>query len=448
MKGNPLGSFLEAARLSNIYVLDTSVLLHDPRALFAFPGATVIIPAAVVEELDSKKHNVDELGAKARMAARLLDELRSKGRLDSGVPMPDGGSIRVELNHLHADELSRSFLETTADNRILAVAFNLRKEAKAGAEVTVISRDVILRIKADALGLPVADYQDSAGEGEPVASHADLYVEKSLINRLYKERFVEIENLALHTNQFAILRDQEGGSQSALARCTSPGVLARCRVEGPVWGLSHRNVQQRMALELLLDDKVQLVTIAGPAGTGKTLLALAAGLVKVEEERIHRRLIVSRPVVPMGRDLGYLPGTREEKLEPWMQPIYDNLEHLFGLVGRDSRELQDILAGMKGIVVEALTYIRGRSIPQQFMIVDEAQNLTRHEVKTVITRAGEGTKVVLVGDPDQIDHPYLDRQTNGLMYAVERFRGQPIAGHVTLIRGERSELAQMAATLL
>lgn len=436
--------------MQSVYVLDTSVLLHDPRAPLSFPGAVVVIPAAVVEELDAKKHNPDELGTKARAAARLLDELRGTGRLADGVPAPHDSVIRVELNHRATEDLNRFFLEESADNRILAVAHNLRKEHPEG--VTLVSRDVILRIKADALGLAVIDYAETPAGTGPVSNHVELSVEKAVIDTLYREKRVTIPGLEMVTNQFAILRDQAGGSASALARCIAPGVLQKSAVETSVWGVTPRNVQQRMALELLMDDNVQLVTLAGRAGTGKTLLALAAGLQKVEEERSYRRLVVSRPVVPMGRDLGYLPGTQEEKLHPWMQPIYDNLEHLFGLADRDrdreSLKLESIMAGMKEIVVEALTYIRGRSLPQQFLIVDEAQNLTRHEVKTVITRAGEGTKVVLVGDPDQIDHAYLDRQTNGLVYAMERFHGQPIAGHVTLIKGERSPLAQLAANLL
>lgn len=432
--------------MQSIYVLDTSVLLHDPRAPLSFPGAVVVIPAAVVEELDAKKHNPDELGTKARAAARLLDDLRGAGRLADGVPAPGDSTIRVELNHRAAEDLNRFFLEDTADNRILAVAYNLRKESGEG--VTLVSRDVILRVKADALGLAVTDYAEQPTGAVPESNHIDLLVEKPVIDQLYKEKRVILDGLEMAVNQFAVLKDQAGGSASALARCIAPGVLQRSWADTPVWGVTARNVQQRMALELLLDDRVQLVTLAGRAGTGKTLLALAAGLQKVEDERAYRRLVVSRPVVPMGRDLGYLPGTQEEKLQPWMQPIYDNLEHLFGLGGRDELKLESILAGMKDIVVEALTYIRGRSLPQQFVIVDEAQNLTRHEVKTVITRAGEGTKVVLVGDPDQIDHPYLDRQTNGLVYAMERFHGQPIAGHVTLVKGERSPLAQLAADLL
>ncbi|MFZ5816441.1 MAG: PhoH family protein [Bacillota bacterium] len=434
--------------MQSVYVLDTSVLLHDPRAPLSFPGAIVVIPAAVVEELDAKKHNPDELGTKSRAAARLLDELRGSGRLAEGVPAPGDSIIRVELNHRAAEDLNRLFHEDTADNRILAVAYNLRKEH--GGDVTLVSRDVILRIKADALGLAVTDYAEMSPGSLPESNHVDLFVEKAVIDQLYREKRVQLPNLEMAVNQFAILKDQAGGSASALARCVAPGVLQRAMIEGPVWGVAPRNVQQRMALELLMDDRVQLVTLAGRAGTGKTLLALAAGLQKVEEERTYRRLVVSRPVVPMGRDLGYLPGTQEEKLHPWMQPIYDNLEHLFGLADRerDDLKLDSIMAGMKEIVVEALTYIRGRSLPQQFLIVDEAQNLTRHEVKTVITRAGEGTKVVLVGDPDQIDHAYLDRHTNGLVYAMERFHGQPIAGHVTLVKGERSHLAQLAANLL
>lgn len=426
-------------------VLDTSVLLHDPRAPLSFPGSTVVIPAAVVEELDAKKHNPGELGAKARAAARLLDELRMTGPLAEGVPAPGASTIRVELNHRAAADLHRYFQEDTADNRILAVASNLQRAE--GTDVTVVSRDVILRIKGDALGLAVSDYAEVLAQPLTASSHHRLVLGREQLDQLCQAGRLAYSGLPLGVNQFALVQD-EAGAGEALARCVAPDLLQLTPAKGAVWGVTPRNLQQQMAVDLLRDDQVQLVTLAGPAGTGKTLLALAAGLQQVEDERTYRRLVVSRPVVPMGRDLGYLPGSQDEKLRPWMQPIYDNLEHLFGLADRDGPALAGIMAGMKEIVVEALTYIRGRSLPQQYLIVDEAQNLTRHEVKTVITRAGEGTKVVLVGDPDQIDHPYLDRQSNGLVYAMERFRDQPIAGHVTLVKGERSPLAQLAAQLL
>jgi PhoH-like ATPase len=252
----------------------------------------------------------------------------------------------------------------------------------------------------------------------------------------------------LYPHEFIILKDAAGGSKSALVKTSSDGgkLEPLFLSHEPVWGISARNAQQRMALELLMNDDIPLVTLTGRAGTGKTLLALAAGLLKVEDERRYKKLLIGRPVVPMGKDIGYLPGEKEEKLRPWMQPIYDNLEYLFDT--KRAGDIERILAGIGSIQVEALTYIRGRSIPGQFIIIDEAQNLSKHEVKTIVSRVGEGSKIILMGDPEQIDHPYLDAYSNGLTYVVERFKEHPIAGHITLEKGERSQLAQLAADLL
>ncbi|MCM3339706.1 MULTISPECIES: PhoH family protein [unclassified Paenibacillus] len=444
--------------MNKIFVLDTNVLLHDPNALFAFGANEVIIPAVVLEEMDSKKRNADEIGRNARTVSRQLDRLREEGHLHSGVPLHNGGRLTVELNHRSFVRVQEMFGEITNDNRILAVALNYHSEQQqtdAPAEVILVSKDVLVRIKADVLGLHTEDYisDRTVQSGDDLyGGSVTLFVHPGVIDEFYSYRFLQVKNLQLKTalqpHEFVILKDSMGTSKSALLKVNAdasklePLFLSN----DPVWGITARNAQQRMALELLLNDDIPLVTMAGKAGTGKTLLALAAGLLKVEDDRKYKKLLIARPVVPMGKDIGYLPGEKEEKLRPWMQPIYDNLEFLFDT--KKAGDIEKILLGMGNIQVEALTYIRGRSIPGQFIIIDEAQNLSRHEVKTIVSRVGEGSKIVLMGDPAQIDHPYLDSASNGLTYLVERFKSESISGHITLEKGERSRLAQLAADLL
>ncbi|KKC47023.1 MULTISPECIES: PhoH family protein [Paenibacillus] len=443
--------------MTKIFVLDTNVLLHDPQALYAFDDNEVIIPAVVLEEIDSKKRLADELGRNARHVSRLLDGMREEGRLHEGIPLPRGGLLKVELNHRSYVRVQEMFGEMSNDNRILAVALNYHMEEEedgAGRDVVLVSKDVLVRIKADVLGLQAEDYlSDRAVEPSDVyTGTATLFVHPSIIDEFYSYRFLSIKSLQLssrlHPNEFIILRDELGTSKSALLKVSQDGA----RLEplylsnDPVWGITARNAQQRMALELLLNDDIPLVTLTGKAGTGKTLLALAAGLLKIEDEHKYKKLLIARPVVPMGKDIGYLPGEKDEKLRPWMQPIYDNLEFLFDT--KKSGDIDKILMGLGSIQVEALTYIRGRSIPGQFIIIDEAQNLSRHEVKTIVSRVGEGSKIVLMGDPEQIDHPYLDSMSNGLTHIVESFKQEGLSGHINLEKGERSKLAQLAADLL
>lgn len=445
--------------MKKIFVLDTNVLLHDPQSLFSFHDNELIIPAVVLEEIDSKKRLADELGRNARSVSRLLDGMRESGHLHEGIGLPGGGVLKVELNHRSFVRVQEMFGEMSNDNRILAVALNYHMEQEKLAEderrsVVLVSKDVLVRIKADVLGLEAQDYlSDRVVEfSEIYGGCLTLQVHPSVIDEFYTYRFLSIAHLqlrsTLHPNEFVILRDEMGTSKSALLKVSLDGA----RLEplylsnDPVWGITARNAQQRMALELLLNDDIPLVTLSGKAGTGKTLLALAAGLMKVEDEHKYKKLLIARPVVPMGKDIGYLPGEKEEKLRPWMQPIYDNLEFLFDT--KKAGDIDKILMGMGSIQVEALTYIRGRSIPGQFIIIDEAQNLTRHEVKTIVSRVGEGSKIVLLGDPGQIDHPYLDSISNGLTHTVEKFKQEGISGHITLEKGERSKLAQFAADLL
>ncbi|MCM3594459.1 PhoH family protein [Metabacillus idriensis] len=442
--------------MSKIYVLDTNVLLQDPNSIFSFEENEVVIPAVVLEEVDSKKRYMDEIGRNARHVSKLIDSLRLIGKLHEKIPLPSGGFLRIELNHRSFHELQEIFIEKTNDNRILAVAKNLSIEEETtenGRPVILVSKDTLVRVKADAIGLLAEDFlSDRVVEIDRIyTGFLDLYISGDDLNRFYEKNELilsEVTNHPFYPNQFVIMKNALGGSASAIGCVDKTGKKVKRLVfdHDHIWGIRPRNVQQTMAMELLLRNDMPLVTLIGKAGTGKTLLALAAGLMQTEDLGTFKKLLVARPIVPVGKDIGYLPGEKQEKLRPWMQPIYDNLEYLFN--AKKPGELDAILAGMGSIEVEALTYIRGRSIPEQFIIIDEAQNLTKHEVKTILTRVGEKSKIVLMGDPEQIDHPYLDEYNNGLTYVVEKFKDQYIAGHVRLVKGERSGLAQLAADLL
>ncbi|HJL19288.1 MAG TPA: PhoH family protein [Sandaracinaceae bacterium LLY-WYZ-13_1] len=433
------------------FVLDTNVLLHDPGALYAFEENAVILPIYVIEEIDKFKREMSELGRSARGVSRSLDELRAQGNLAEGVDLPDGGHLRVAFS----DRTLPTAMATTShevDSRIIAVALDVKAASTDGAPTILVSKDVNLRIRADALGLVAADYEhDRTRIDELYTGVTELETDGATIDRFYREGVMDPPESA-EPNQFVQLVDRDNRSHTGVGRVDPSGrrVEPLSKQRERVWGITARNREQQFALNLLLDDRIKLLTIVGKAGTGKTLLALAAALRKAHEEKIFQRVLVSRPIFPLGRDVGYLPGDIEEKLRPWMQPIFDNLELLMGLTKEDrknGRSYEEMLhLGM--LEVEPLTYIRGRSIPDQFMIVDEAQNLTVHEVKTIVSRAGEGTKIVLTGDPYQIDNPYMDANSNGLVHAANRFRGRGIAGHITLLKGERSELAELAANVL
>ncbi|NGY86006.1 PhoH family protein [Bacillus megaterium] len=442
--------------MGKIYVLDTNVLLQDPHSIFSFDDNEVVIPAVVLEEVDSKKRNMDEVGRNARQVSKLIDNLRQHGKLYEKIPLENGGHLRIELNHRSFQQLQEIFVEKTNDNRILAVAKNLSLEEETkedGREVILVSKDVLVRVKADAIGLRAEDFlSDRVVEFNSIyTGFSEVYIAKELLSQFYeKGELANVSNCKplLFANQFLVMKDAFGGSGSAIGIVdqTTTKVKKLLFEYDHIWGIKPRNVQQIMALELLLRDDVQLVTLIGKAGTGKTLLALASGLMQTEDLGCFKKSLVARPIVPLGKDIGFLPGEKQEKLRPWMQPIYDNLEYLFNT--KKPGELDAILAGLSSIEVEALTYIRGRSIPEQFIIIDEAQNLTKHEIKTILTRVGEKSKIVLMGDPAQIDHPYLDEYNNGLTYVVEKFKEQKVSGHVRLIKGERSGLAQLATDIL
>jgi PhoH-like ATPase len=435
------------------FILDTNVLLHDPRSFFTFADNNVVIPIYVIEEVDKFKRDLSELGRNARLVARYLDALRAEGSLAEGVPLPGGGNLRVVVSHR---PLPPSIGDAQLmDNRILSVALDV-KEREPDLKAVFITKDTSLRIRADAVGLEAQDYDAQRVEiSELYTGHRELLVPRELVDQMYKPG-AEValpEGEALAPNEFVLLKDETNPSHTAMGRMNpAKGRLVPLLrgVKDGVWGIRPRNMEQSYTLDLLLNDEIKLVTIVGKAGTGKTLLAIAAGLHKTTEESAYQKLLVSRPIFPLGRDIGYLPGDIEQKLNPWMQPIFDNVEFLMNLsradkkAGRGYHELMDL-----GILeIEALTYIRGRSIPNQFIIVDEAQNLTPHEVKTIITRVGDGTKIILTGDPFQIDNPYVDATSNGLVHVVNRFQKERIAGHITMTKGERSALAELAANLL
>ena len=435
------------------FVLDTNVLLHDPQALFRFQDNTMIVPITVIEEIDRFKKDMNETGRNARAISRILDTLREKGSLATGVGMPGGGILRVELCEEQAlNRLPKDLRDDKGDNRILAVALATR-ERYPDETVIFVTKDTNLRIKADAIGIAAEDYEsDKVDIQELYAGARYLEIDPEAIDRFYGQGWLEAPE-GLLPNEFATLVDGANPSHTALCRYdAAQGKIVPVRKipkEG-IWSIYARNREQQFALDALMDDNVKLVSLVGKAGTGKTLLAIAAGLQKVAEENVYNRLLVSRPVFPLGKDLGFLPGDIEEKLTPWMQPIFDNVELLISgheSEKRHSKGYKELMA-MGLLDIEPLTYIRGRSIPNQYLIVDEAQNLTPHEIKTIVTRAGEGTKIILTGDPYQIDNPYVDSSSNGLSYLVERFKRERISAHVTLTRGERSELAELAANLL
>ncbi|MGB4599975.1 MAG: PhoH family protein [Trichlorobacter sp.] len=435
------------------FVLDTNVLLHDPQSLFRFQDNTIVVPITVIEEIDRFKKDMNETGRNARAISRILDSLREKGTLSTGVGLPGGGSLRVELCEEQAlNRLPKDLRDDKGDNRILAVAL-ATQERYPGETVIFVTKDTNLRIKADAIGLVAEDYEsDKVDIQELYAGARSLEIDPEAIDRFYGQGWLEAPE-GLLPNEFATLMDSANPSHSALCRFdAAQGKVVPVRKipkEG-IWSIYARNREQQFALDALMDDNVKLVSLVGKAGTGKTLLAIAAGLQKVAEENVYNRLLVSRPVFPMGKDLGFLPGDIEEKLTPWMQPIFDNVELLISgheSEKRHSKGYKELMA-MGLLDIEPLTYIRGRSIPNQYLIVDEAQNLTPHEIKTIVTRAGEGTKIILTGDPYQIDNPYVDSSSNGLSYLVERFKNERISAHITLTRGERSELAELAANLL
>jgi PhoH-like ATPase len=434
------------------YILDTNVLLHDPESLLSFEENNVLLPIEVIEEIDRFKRESTELGQNARAVSRMLDGLRDSGRLSEGVKLPTGGCLRILFPK---GEMAKNghalFTNDTVDNRILAMASRVQK-TQPKSHTILVSKDINLRIKADAMGLLAEDYEnDRVFIKDLYTGMIEVMVSAEKMAAFRANGELELNGGKQYfPNEYCTLIEETNPKRTALTKVDDSGKklvpIIDCR-EG-IWGIKPRNREQHFGFDALLDDRIKLVTLMGKAGTGKTLLAMAAGLKRTVMDREFRRLVVARPTISMGKELGFLPGSLEEKLAPWMQPIHDALEMLGDLnMGHEHRRSGDLMRS-GSIVVEALSYIRGRSIANQFMVIDEAQNLTPLEAKTIITRVGHGTKIIFTGDPYQIDNPYVDSSSNGFNYVVSRFRAEPVAAHIEFQKGERSELAELAANIL
>lgn len=446
--------------MEKIFVLDTNVLIHDPNALFNFADNRVIIPMTVIEEIDQFKKGVDEKSRNARLIGRSLDKLRKLGSLKEGVKTDNGGTVQVTI--LSADlNIDGVQLLDNNDNRIIGTAAFFQKRFP-DRNVTLVSKDANVRIKADCLGIHADNYEPEKVNFEDIYSgYTTIQVTKQRIQKVLENGSYPNKLGNIPPNHFIkLVNKHQHGFQHVLLRYSlkdNKFYLLKFYNGQEIFGIKARNDEQTMALDLLLDSSIRLVSLSGIAGTGKTLLAIAAGLHQVVENDTYNRLVVSRPISPLGKDLGFLPGSKDDKFTPWMQPIYDNMEILIQghndynrndngkIFGKKHPSINDYL-DFNFIELEPLTYIRGRSLPNQFMIIDEAQNLTPHEMKTIITRAGENTKIILTGDPHQIDIPYLDSESNGLSIAVEKMKNENLVGHITLKKGERSKLAEIAAS--
>ena len=439
------------------YVLDTSVYLTEASSIYKFERNDIFIPLKVLEEVDGHKKRQDSVGANARAFIKSLDELRAKGNLEKGVRIDTGlGILKVVSYSALNDVIFPPDLDMRhPDHTIIATAKAIQMN-EPKRKTILVSRDINMRVICDSIGLSAEDYVSE----KAVRSSDELYngfviqpVDDQVIDRYYagEEVFIDKEDLSevWYPNQYVMLVSNENEKKAALACFKGPHEPLKNIIHKsiPDWKIESRNKEQAFAIDMLMNPEIKIVSLVGRAGSGKTLMAIAAGLQQTiglrSEQNHYSRLIVSRPVQPLGKDIGFLPGTMEEKMLPWLMPIQDNLKFLMG----DRTSLEMYMDKGK-IELEALTYIRGRSIANAFIIIDEAQNLTKHEVKTIITRIGEGTKIVLTGDVEQIDNVYVNETSNGLAHAIEKFKEYRIAGHVTFRKGERSELATLASKVL
>ena len=441
--------------MSKTFILDTNVLLYDPTAFHRFSEGRVIVPVEVIEELDGFKRDVSELGQNSRAISSQLDQLAKNGRLGRGARLPSGGLLQIYTDRF--DDVIRKKglgLKKTVENRLLNLALHIIKEGGPEDLTILISKNINLRIKADALGIKTQDYEANHQllESNVYTGIKEIFVDREVIESIHNKGVCYQEKNTFFPNEYVLLKDRIDEKNSVMTKASGKDgnkLIPILNTNNGLFGIRPLNVRQCFAFDALLNDDVKLVTLLGKAGTGKTLLAVAAGLLKVIQENKYRKILISRPIMPLGRDIGYIPGDVEDKMRPWMQPIYDALE-MVREQDRYSKKkiLPPDLLDSDEIGIEPLTYIRGRSIPNQFFMIDEAQNLTPHEVKTIITRIGFNSKVVLTGDTEQIDNPYVDSFSNGFSYLVHRFRQQEIAAHITLTKGERSELAEIATKLL
>ncbi len=432
------------------FLIDTNVLLHDPDAIKRFKENDVVVPLVVLEELDSMKRSSEEVGKNARHVMRYIDSLKNlnTGNLNDGVIIENNIRVKIHVELKTPEKKTFPLPLDRAANKILLIAFLLKDQ---GEEVVLVSKDFVTRVKAEAIGLEAADYENFKFSYEHMyKGYRKIEVPKRDIDMFYKDNAISLDIQDFSPNEYAILTCPEQSSAVCKFNSASKKLEPLMKLTKDIWGIHPLNVEQKCALDLLLRDDVHLVTLIGPAGTGKTLMALAAGMRKVFDENVYTKILVSRPIIPLGKDIGYLPGTKEEKLYHWMQPIFDNLEFLCQSTSGvgNGADAQQWIMDSKKLEMEAVTYIRGRSLPKMYIIIDEAQNLTPHEVKTIISRAGKGTKVVLTGDPTQIDNPYLDKDSNALTYVVGKMREYAGYGQMFLDKSERSELAAIAAEIL
>jgi PhoH-like ATPase len=437
-----------------IYVLDTSAYLTDYRVIYSYGNNDIIIPLIVLEELDNCKKRPNGVGANARSIIRILDELREKGNFQKGIRIRKGSGICF-TKAPDLSELPTGYSHSVPDHQIIATALTIKKEIP-DRKIIVVSNDINLRIKCDAIGISAEDYKSEKvikNRTELYSGFTKILVDDQIIDRFYNGEKIFLsdavdEKPELYPNQFVMLVSSSNEKKTAITRFIDeliPFKKIPDRKEEDGWGITPKNKEQNFALDLLLDPEIPIVSLIGKAGSGKTLCALAAGLQQVMGEDSHyNRMIISRPIMPMGKDLGYLPGTMEEKMSPWLAPIQDNLRFLFG---DDNLMLNDYIQ-KKIIEMEALTYIRGRSIQKAYIIIDECQNLTQHEIKTILTRVGNDSKIVLTGDIEQIDNVNIDETSNGLTYAIEKLKPYDITGHITFLKGERSNVATLSAKVL
>jgi len=432
------------------YILDTNILLYEPDSIFAYPGAHVIIPISVIEEIDHFKHEFNETGRNARLAAQILDKIRTQGSLVEGITLENGGVLSVFITERKSLSLPFFADMHKSSNKVLAATVQIHE--KYPENTFLVTNDINLRVRVSALGIQVLAYEEKLPD---LAKFYKGITEKTVnadqYNQLRQKGFLKLRKQSFYANQSVNIFEQNSESQT-ICRFDSESekIIPIQQFPEGIWGIKPRNREQEIALDLLMDASVDVVILAGKAGTGKTLLALAVALEMMLSSNLYQKILVSRPIFPMGRDMGYLPGDIEKKMEPWMQPIFDNLEFLstnHSSPGSKTGGYQRLL-DMGLIELEPLTYIRGRSIPHRFMIVDEAQNLTPHELKTIVTRVGTGTKLVLTGDPYQIDNPYVDTSSNGLSHIIEKFQNYSLSGHINLVHGVRSKLAELASNIL